>query len=257
MRRPDPSGRRPVISRPHLHTSLAVEWPSPLELAADVRAHRSRVLERSPKDRAALAELLWYDTSTEYDARHLTHLLESRRVDFSPAFWAAHGRWAAEEERHHAGFLAVLEALFGESAGGSESLTWRARLATRRPEPRALAAALEDELDVLLAGAYDELVTVRAYRANLETYDSLGQVMARFVRLVIADEAGHYASFLELLQRQHRSQLDQAPERLARLRRMMDPEPYGGVFLFDHQGPEYTRALTDRAEAILLRQLGG
>jgi hypothetical protein len=217
-----------------------MSWPTVAELGGEVRF---------------LRELLWYDASTEYDARHLTAFLEDFAVPLSPAFWQAHARWAVEEEHHCNGFLEALEGIFGSRAADGSGVTWRQQLASRHPDVTDLADELRDEFDVLLAAAYDELGTVRAYRANLVAYDRLGPDMARFVRLVIADEARHYASFLALLRREGRARLDTAPVRLAELRARLDGVQYGRVFLFDHFGPEYTTELKERASAILLGQL--
>ena len=245
--------------------------PTPAELAADLAPRRDSVLAGfDGPGRAALADLLWYDVSTEYDARHLTDHLR-RRGGFGAAFWRAHGLWAEEERRHHEGFLAVLEALFGraaigaalEEAGSGAAVgpddgpppTWRGLLAARAYDPAPLAGVLADELGVLVCGAYDELVTVRAYRANLPVYDRLGPLVARFVRAVIADEATHYARFLEVLCGDHGARLAEVPARLAAVRAAGAAAPYGNMFLLDHHGPEYTTALEDAAARALLGQV--
>lgn len=238
------------MSHPSTFTASTDCWPTPAELRSALRQARCRL--EGGLD--AYRELLWYDASTEYDARHLTRFFKESHLDLSVAFWQAHDEWAREEARHHRGMLAVLEGLFGDHVPGSE-VTWRRALAERAADPGALAAELRDEFEVLLAASYDELVTVRAYRANLAAYDRLGPEMARFIRLVIADEAAHYASFLGLLVNEHKARLGEAPERLAGIRSRLDAAPYGNVFLFDHHGPEYTPRLKQRAAEVLLGQL--
>ena len=243
--------------------------PTAAELTRALKAERDAILARFDEGGlAALADLLWYDVSTEYDARHLTDHLRGRQAAgerFGEAFWRAHGLWAEEERRHHEGFLVALEVLFGEVGRGAavaetpdvpEGATWRELLAARRYDPAPLGGVLADEVGVLVCGAYDELVTVRAYRANLHVYDRLGQLFARFVRAVIADEALHYARFLEVLVADHPGALGEVAGRLAAVRATGAVAPYGNMFLLDHHGPEYTAALCESAARALLARVG-
>ena len=246
--------------------------PTAEALARDLTARRDEVLASfAPRELEALVDLLWNDASTEYDARHLTEHL--RRVDgggepFGAAFWRAHDLWAVEEEHHFEGLLVALEVLVGECARGAAlevvpgeqpppaGVTWRGLLARRSYDPAPLADVLVDEVGVLVCGAYDELVTVRAYRANLHVYDRLGELFGRFVRAVIADEAAHYARYLEVLVQEHPAALDQVPARLELVRATGAVAPYGNMFLLDHHGPEYTEELCDAAARALLAQVG-
>lgn len=193
--------------------------------------------------------LLWHDLASEYDARFLSSYLGSLPFDLSPAFRRAERSWAADERAHHEGFRAAFEAAFGAHGAPLEGL------AGRRPDFGPLAELFADEFHVACLLAYDELVTVRGYRANLAAYDRLAPSLGRFVRRVIADEARHYASFLWIARREP-GRAERAREVLARIRAAESPD-YRNTFVLDHDDPVYDDALFDRAAGILLARLVG
>ena len=212
------------------------------ELPESVVPHFAKLSE---SERDALRELLWDDMVTEYDARFFSAHLRSLDCELSERFWAVEAEWARDEERHFAQFARVNERLFPFD---------RQQLAGRAPDFTPLRALFEDEFAILCLGAYDELVTVQAYRANLRHYDRLGPEMGRYARSVIADEAWHYARFLDILRTEHRARLSRAPDIVARIRQS-EGLPYAATFVLDHDDAIFTEVLYDRAARTLLTQL--
>jgi hypothetical protein len=224
-------------------------WPPLQSLRAEALGFREGgFISLGDVERSFLRELLWNDASTEYDARFLTAWLrdkERKEGPFSASFWATHDLWASEEQRHFAGLFTVLVALFPEC-------DWRDQLDRRSADFTHLESLLGDEFSILVTGAYDELVTVRAYRANLHVYGQVGPEFLRFVHLMIADEALHYARFLRCLQVEHKSRAPQAQSIVRSARLAAGRAPYGATFLLDHTDPEYTDELLASAERILV-----
>lgn len=230
----------------------AEKWPSVDVLRKEGEHFRATELESlSASKREFLKDLLWNDASTEYDARFLTawlHTEEPKRGPFSKAFWVVHDLWSFEEERHYRGLFAVLAAVFPET-------DWRARLNDRVPSFDHLESSLPDEFSVLVTGAFDELVTVRAYRANLDVYGKVGPEFSRFVKLMIADEALHYARFLGCLKAGNQQRSAEASAVIRSVRLAAAGSPYGATFLLDYDAPEYTDTLLAKAESILVANL--
>ena len=228
-------------------------WPTISVLGREAAQFRTGDFEALPEaQKRFLRDLLWNDASTEYDARFLTSWLrdqEARLGCFSKSFWKTHDLWAAEEERHFAGLFAVLQGVFPAE-------DWPAKLARRSATFEHLEPLLQDEFSVLVTGAFDELVTVRAYQANLHVYGRVGPRFLDFVRLMIADEALHYARFLRRLQEDHGRRSSDAKGIIHGARAISATEPYGATFLLDHEDPEYTTELLDSAERILVANLG-
>ena len=182
-------------------TARTDDWTA---LAESVPPH---FRELSEEDRVKARLTLEDDMKSEYDARFLSAFLRTLDVPFTPAFWRAERQWAVDEQRHYEGVRSVNERLFGCDD---------AELARRAPDFAPIAHLFGDEFAILCLGAYDELATVRAYRANLPLYDRLGPGYARYMRRVIADEAKHYAAFLGVVRECHRHRLSEAEDVLDR-----------------------------------------
>ncbi|RMH03377.1 MAG: hypothetical protein D6702_06090 [Planctomycetota bacterium] len=200
-----------------------------------------------PEDRRRLRELLWWDMTSEYDARFLSEYLEGLGLELSDEFLRIHRLWEAEEEAHYRVARRVREALFGWTAEE------RRAFAARRPDFSPLAHLFADEFSIAVLIAYDELCTVQGYRANLPLYELLGPDYAAFVRRTIADEALHYRRALELIRTRHRHRLSELPALLARIR-AAESVPYGNTFVMDHEEEVYTEAVAERAARVLLDQ---
>ena len=203
-------------------------------------------LDVAAASRERLHSILYWDMTSEYDARFLSAYLRAGAWTLSEEFWARERVWAADEERHFRGFQSVYERLFGASG---------AILERRRPDFAPLAHLFADEFSMALLLAYDELTTVRGYRVNLGFYDQLGPAFGRYVRMVIADEGRHYGSFLGLLRERHAHRFGEA-ERSLQCILDMEGTPYAQTFVLDHDEEVYTQAVAIESASILLRHLG-
>ncbi len=201
-----------------------------------------------PDQRARLRPILWEDVASEYDARFLTAHVRGLSVPLTDAFLEVEAAWATDERRHHEGALRAYRAVFGWSARDD------ARLAARRPDFAPLAHLFEDELSILVLCCYDELCTVRAYRANLPWYDLLGRPFGKLMRAVAADEAWHYSRFLDVLLAEHGERLDEALDEVRRVR-ATEGVAYGNTFVLDHDDDVFTERIYDDAERALTAQL--
>ena len=217
--------------------------PTPRQLGAAVRGAAA---DLSGDEADLLAEVLWEDVTSEYDARFLAAELAPRRAGWSPAMRRAQAAWERDELSHHLGFRAAYEAAFP----GRREVD--ADLAARRPDFTRLAPLLEDELRLAALCAYDEFATVRVFRHYLPLYARLGPELVAFVRSAIADEARHYASFLAVLRDEHAERLKELPAILAEIR-ACEGQPYAATFLLDHDDPVFGPALLASAEQALLR----
>ena len=196
-------------------------------------------------DRQALREVLYWDMTSEYDARFLSDYLGSLGLRFSEEFRRQFHRWSADEARHFEGFSSVYEQLFGST---------EKHLQARQPDFEPLAHLFGGEFEICCLLAYDELATVRGYHVNLDLYDRLGPEFGSFVRGVIADEGRHWGAFMELLRTSHRDRLGEAPDVIARIR-AAEGTPYRATFVLDHDEALYTDEIFDDAARVLLRTL--
>ncbi|MCP3917577.1 MAG: hypothetical protein GY711_18690 [bacterium] len=195
--------------------------------------------------RSALRPILIEDVASEYDARFLTDYLYSLDLEYTAAFRTVEAAWAVDEERHYRKFRDVV------CAGWGDDCAW---LADREPDFRPLEHLFEDEFSILVLCAYDELATVRAYRANLEQYDRLGPELSVWVRAVIADEAWHYSRFLDVIRREHAHRLGEGTEAIRRVRET-EGVAYAATFVLDHDDAVFTDEIFDHAARIVARQL--
>ena len=191
----------------------------------------------------ALRYSIWEDIASEYDARFLGAWLDGLDIEFSASFRSAAEVWERDELGHHACSKAVWVAAFG----GERDLDQR--LAERKPNFAPLTPFFTDEFTILCLLAYDELATVRAYRANLPLYAHLGGPFRRLMRRIMADEARHYASFLSVAQSEYPGRAADAPGVISRLRAA--GVPYAATFVLDHDDPVFTSELLDETARTL------
>ncbi len=221
-------------------------------LPPDTKAMRPFARGLAPRARAELRPILWADMTSEYDAYFLAEHLAALPFPFSPGFEAAFARWAQDEERHYLGFRLAFETLFPlERDHLDDKLTQRRASVDFEP----LSDLFTDEFRIACLIAYDELATVRAYRANRAYYAQLGPDFARYVAEVTADEGLHFASFLSVLRAHHRHRFGEAQE-VIRAIRATEGLAYANTFVLDHDDDVWSEAIFDEAAGILLRRLG-
>jgi len=232
----------------HLLESLIADEPATWSrLSAGARRATSG-LDRARREE--LGAVLYPDLFSEYDARYLSRFLHEHG-SLSPEFLAAERSWACDEELHYRGFRAVYAALFGRTEADVD-----AEMAQREAGVSfaPLAHLFEDEFTIACLLAYDELATVRAYRANRATYAALGPEVALFARRVTADEGRHYRNFFRLIRDRHADRIPEVDAVLARIR-ACEGVPYGRTFVLDHDDDVWTEEIFDESAAALRRHL--
>ncbi|HED64560.1 MAG TPA: hypothetical protein ENJ09_03290 [Planctomycetes bacterium] len=203
------------------------------------------------EERAELSRVIYPDLFSEYDARFLSAFVRSLPADLSDDFCACEETWARDEYLHYVGFRIAYSALSGLS---EEEIDERMEARESEVDFRPLEALFEDEFSVACLVAYDELATVRAYRANAAVYEKLGPDMVDFVRRVTADEGRHYRNFFALLRDRHRDRLGDVDRVLDRIREH-EGVPYGNTFVLDHDDDVWSEEIFDDAMATLRRHL--
>ena len=215
-------------------------------LEASVRAHLDG------RGTPALEAILAADVESEYDARFLAAHLRRRLPSMSPAFRRALETWERDEELHYTGFAVIYRAAFDRSiAAHAERMAARADGVDFEP----LGHLIEDEFAVLCLLAYDELATVRAYRAHRDDYPLLGEAATQFVAEVTADEGRHAANFMRLLRVEHAHRLGEVRRHVERIR-AAEGTTYANTFVLDHDGDDvWSDAIFDEAAELLVRRL--
>lgn len=216
------------------HTSAAVQRPAapatsiPV-LAGVTAAHLDPALPGLSHDE--LESLLWIDSCSEYDGRNLYAHLTPRLPGFSAGFRRMFSRWHRDEQDHYLGLRHLYCCLTGEAP---EALD--ARMADRPVDFTAIEPFLAEEFTILVALAYDELVTVQAYKKDYWIYDKLGHpAIGEWIRKVNREEARHYLYALRLLVAEHGHRAGEVP---ALVEKLIDYDEgrndYKATFLLDH-----------------------
>lgn len=222
---------------------LSVEVERELEALAASAGRRVDGLDAPTRE--ALARALYWDMTSEFDARFYSAHVRGLDVDFSDEYCRAELQWAYDEAVHSGGLGRICQRYFG---GDPEEL------AARRPDFGPIDHLFRDEFTICCLGAYDELVTVRAYRSQLSLYRALGPDVERFVRRVIADEGRHYGKFVAVIRRHHADRLDEVPDVVQEIA-VAEGTPYRATFVLDHDDDVFAEWMYDEARAILLRHL--
>ena len=215
-------------------------------LHSSVSEHAGRL---PVNERANLAELLYADLFSEYDARYLSDHL--RALGFGRHFLACERHWARDEELHYLGFRSIYSALSGRAEAELDE-----ELARRRHDVdfAPISALFADEFKTACLMAYDELATVRAYRKCAASYSRLGPVGEVFVQEVTADEGRHFRNFLKLLREEHADRFGEVPAVVERIR-ATEGVVYRNTFVLDHDDDVWDEAIFDDAALVLRRRL--
>ena len=219
---------------------------TPTELAREIEPYAQKL---SDEERERLRFILVWDFLSEFDARFYSRYVRALDLPFTRSFLATEAQWALDEKRHCEVFRTAYDVVIGIDA------EFQAELDRREANFGPIEHLFEDEFSIACLGAYDELATVRAYKANLEWYDRLGPKFGKVVRRVIADEAQHYANFLELLRNEHAHRVEDADRVITRIRET-EGTPYANTFILDHDDPIFTDEIYDESESILRKHVG-
>jgi len=199
-----------------------------------------------------IRQVLFFDLLSEYDARIFSAYIDASDLQLSESFQARQKEWLIDEANHFDGFK-IVNLRLGRTAEEVEVATLG-----RFGVFDEVDHLLTDEFSTAILLAYDEMATVEGYKADLEMYDSFGEEMSRFIRLVIADEAQHYYKFLSLLKNLHSHRLGEVGEKLKLIREAdaaLRQKPYAATFVLDHEEAVFTDELLDGVVTILKKQL--
>lgn len=199
----------------------------------------------------AVKDILHHDMVAEYDGRRFAEYLRGVNIELNPEFSDVLNVWADDEDNHYKGFKLLNEQVFGLTP--DELVESNNRVANFAP----LTHLLEDEFSILVLSAYDELVTVKGYQANMPMYRKFGPQFESFVTQVIKDEGWHYSKFLAMIKRYNAHRVGDTASVVAKIR-AAENIPYQNTFIMDHTAVEgfFTTTMFDEAATGVVRALG-
>ncbi len=205
----------------------------------------------SPEELFDLESTLRLDVESEFDARFLAGHLAKQSWAMCPAFEQALDQWLVEENLHQKLFLQVYGAAFPDKFEGlKRDLMERDHGVAFEPIQHLMGS----EFEVLCLLSYDELATVKAYRALLPQYRLLGPSMSPLLDLVVRDEGQHYAIFARILRTEYPTRLSEAADQIDKIR-SNEGTPYGNTFVLDHDCDDWTDSIFDETVVQLKRAL--
>jgi hypothetical protein len=183
---------------------------------------------------------------TEYDARNLREYLDAAEIDFSSDFLAFKRSWSRDEWNHYLGFRRIYATLYHESEDEIAK-----QLEVDHGDFDVIAEYLQDEFQICLLLAYDEIATAKSYLSEFPFYRSFGdQRVFRWFQRVTVDEINHCRNCMEILIARHPQRLAQIPENLDRFIEWdTRKSPYGRTFVLDHYW--YSPSFLDHCRRVI------
>ncbi len=207
--------------------------------------------ELSPEDLLKLEATLRLDVESEFDARFLAGHLARQSWAMCSALEQALDQWLLDENLHQELFLQVYGAAFPDKV---EDLKHDLEARNHGVAFEPIQHLMDSEFEVLCLLSYDELATVKAYRALLPQYRLLGPSMTPLLDLVVRDEGQHYAIFARILRAQYPTRLSEAADQVDKIR-SNEGTPYGSTFVLDHDCDDWTDSIFDETVVQLKRAL--
>jgi hypothetical protein len=212
---------------------------------------RSKLPDPAGQTEARRAKL-WKDLYVEYDARQLQAEVDRRglaKTDEAKAFLAA---WDADEKRHTRGFIQIMELV----ADSTAAELWEA-LGARKADFKVLDPYLSDEFSICVIIAFDEMVTCHAYAEDREFYETLGSdAFIVWLRELMADEAAHCHNAINVIRTRHTHRIPEVEALLHGIAKAIpDASGYGGTFVMDYFGDDYTQGMIDRCRESVQRAI--
>ncbi|MCH9682819.1 MAG: hypothetical protein K0V04_15390 [Deltaproteobacteria bacterium] len=201
------------------------------------------------------AELLWYDTVTEYDSQNFFRHVGSLRDGgqrFSADFQAFEDAWLIDERNHYEGYRQLLSMVSGRSEDDIH-----AEVTSREADFGPVKQLLHDEFSVCVVLAYDELFTAQSCNKDFELFSSSGDPrLARWIRLVARDEGYHFLNIVDVLRRNYAHRRAEVPAMLDTLLHWDEHErPYQATFVLDHVSERFTRESLQRNVDVIMHLL--
>ncbi|MBB4189037.1 hypothetical protein GGE07_005717 [Sinorhizobium terangae] len=182
-----------------------------------------------------------HDMSSEYDSIHLLNYLKSQGMLLSDGFKTLHEAWLRDEQNHYAGLREIYHRLYDTPREEIDR-----KIKGRIPDFRPIAHLIQDEFSLLVAVAFDEITSARAYAYDRDTYTALGgEPFLTWVKYAGRDEGVHARNALELLKYAHGHRLNELAERVDAICQyeLAGDLHYHGTFLFDHDTDDFSKEL--------------
>lgn len=182
-----------------------------------------------------------HDMSSEYDSIHLSNHLKSRNTSFSNGFMDLHEAWLRDEQNHYVGLREIYHRLYDVPIEDIDRM-----IKTRIPNFEPIAHLIEDEFALLVAMAFDEITSARAYAYDRDTFESLGGApFLQWVKFAGRDEGVHARNAMELLKHEHADRLEEVSEQVDKIcnYELAGTVVYNGTFLFDHDTDDFSNDL--------------
>lgn len=182
-----------------------------------------------------------HDMGSEYDSIHLSSYLLSQDIEFSSGFQSLHDAWLRDEQNHYVGLREIYHRLYDVSVDNVDQM-----IKTRIPVFDPIAHLIADEFSLLVAMAFDEITSARAYAYDRDTFENLGGAQfLQWVKFAGRDEAVHARNAMELLKHAHAHRLDEVAERVDAIcnYELAGEVVYSGTFLFDHDTDDFSKDL--------------
>jgi hypothetical protein len=202
----------------------------------------------SLESRASWKEVFFDSMITEYDARRLYWYLESRHADVFAVLVDVLNPWLRDEIDHAHGF-AIIYASFSNISFDEVLLS--AEL--REPDFSIIDSIATDPLKLLVALAYDEIVTTHVYHRSIKIYDEFAcSKLSSWIRKAKRDEAMHFFAFVEKAKQLYPHRLHEVSGMLDQIYRVdFEKESYTGTFVLDHNAPDFPISKEEIKSTIL------
>lgn len=182
-----------------------------------------------------------HDMSSEYDSVHLSNYLKLSGMVLSDGFDMLHDAWLRDEQNHYVGLREIYHRLYDVSRDDIDI-----QIMGRIPDFTPISHLIEDEFSLLVAVAFDEITSARAYAYDRDTFAELGgEPFLRWVKYAGRDEGVHARNALELLKHEHGHRLKEIPDRVDAIcsYELVGDVSYHGTFLFDHDTDDFSKDL--------------
>ena len=162
-------------------------------------------------------------------------------MEFSSGFQALHDAWLRDEQNHYVGLREIYHRLYDVPIPEIDHM-----IKTRVPNFGPIAHLIEDEFSLLVAVAFDEITSARAYAYDRDTFENLGGApFLQWVKFAGRDEGVHARNAMEFLKHAHAHRLGEVSERVDAIcnYELAGEVVYNGTFLFDHDTDDFSKDL--------------
>ena len=180
---------------------------------------------------------LWNDLCSEYDAENFCNYLKDKKYKLSNDFKAFEFVWRRDEFNHYLGFRHIYS-IFYEKPEQEILSELNSRLIDFEP----ISNMLEDEFQICLLIAYDEIATTKSYSQDYDFYNLFEHKnFLKWIKKVARDEAYHFNNCMELIGKNHYHRVSEIPNLVDKFIEWdLNGGEYNGTFVLDHEGHYFT-----------------